>query len=72
MDSIDLIKNNFKVAFITNANYPINQKSVDWGWHLHPTKQNDKIDFKKYNVKSMIASLFFISFISNKIMEKID
>ena len=49
-DSIDLIKGQYKVAFITNANYHINEASKNWGWDLFETNKTKKIDFKKYNV----------------------
>eukprot|EP01091_Cochliopodium_minus_P020513 TRINITY_DN899_c0_g1_i4.p1 TRINITY_DN899_c0_g1~~TRINITY_DN899_c0_g1_i4.p1 ORF type:complete len:279 (-),score=64.00 TRINITY_DN899_c0_g1_i4:27-863(-) len=52
MDSIDLIKKNFKILFLTNAQYPINQHSREWGWDLLLVNdQNDyNVDLKKYHL----------------------
>eukprot|EP01091_Cochliopodium_minus_P020512 TRINITY_DN899_c0_g1_i3.p1 TRINITY_DN899_c0_g1~~TRINITY_DN899_c0_g1_i3.p1 ORF type:complete len:281 (-),score=59.56 TRINITY_DN899_c0_g1_i3:27-869(-) len=54
MDSINLMKN-FKVAFLTNANYDINKHSKKWGWDIYlVSSSNDPIkyrfDFKKYQL----------------------
>jgi hypothetical protein len=56
---MEKIKKNFKVAFLTNANYPINEASKNWGWDLYPANSTKTIEFKKYNVLSFFPLFFF-------------
>ena len=54
MESKKEILKNFRIAFLTNANYPINDKCKEWNWQLFVVSRTSKMEIKCKNFDVVI------------------